>query len=204
MNYLAHLYLSGTNPEIIIGNMIEDFITGNIDHPRNNFLTPLMKTGVRMHREIDTLTDTHQLIKDCKSIFYSGFGKYSPIITDVICDHFIVKHWDKFTAEPFDEFRPRVYAALVQHRDLQPLQMQQMVDSMIKHDWLIGYGEMWGLERSFMNLNRRIGKEEVDLTLCLPLFESNYVFLEEKFVDFVYLVSSFCAEFLKINYPDGQ
>lgn len=204
MNYLAHLFLSGNDPEIIIGNMMEDFISGNIEHPRNSFLTPVMKTGVKLHREIDTLMDTHSLIKDCKSLFYEKFGKYSPIITDVLCDHFIVTHWEELRQEPFDEFRTRVYSSLLVHRELQPAAMLRMVDSMIEHDWLKNYGEIWGLERAFINLNRKINRTGIDLTACIPVFEENYDFLDARFVEYVQMADRYFREFLTIHYPHGE
>ncbi len=204
MNYLAHLFLSGRNPEIIIGNMMEDFITGNIDHPRNAHLTPLMKIGVKMHREIDTLMDSHALIRECKTYFYDRFGKYSPIITDVLCDHFVVKHWEEFRQEPFDEFRTRVYASLMVYREKQPEAMRFMIDSMIKYDWLKNYSEIWGLERAFVNLNKKINRPEVDLTTCLPVFQDHYEVLGDHFVAFIRIADIHFSDFLKLHYPDGQ
>ncbi len=62
MNYLAHAYLSFNMPDILVGNMISDFIKGKkqFDYP-----LPVQK-GIRLHRAIDTFTDTHAATQELK------------------------------------------------------------------------------------------------------------------------------------------
>ncbi|MBK6633182.1 MAG: hypothetical protein IPG38_01660 [Chitinophagaceae bacterium] len=66
MNYLAHAYLSFNDPEILLGNMISDYIKGKkqFDYP-----LPVQK-GIRLHRFIDQFTDTHAATHELKS--FSG------------------------------------------------------------------------------------------------------------------------------------
>ena len=63
MNYLAHAYLSFNIPEILVGNLISDFVKGKrkLDYP------PGIRTGITLHRAIDTFTDTHPAIRDVKA-----------------------------------------------------------------------------------------------------------------------------------------
>ncbi|MFT7070813.1 MAG: acyl carrier protein phosphodiesterase, partial [Spirosomataceae bacterium] len=112
MNYLAHLALSGGIDEILAGNMIEDFITGRIEHPRNAFLTEELKVGVKLHRLIDTFTDTNENVANCKSLFYDSIGKYSPIVVDIFFDHFLIKNWSAFYDVPLPDFCQTVYNIL--------------------------------------------------------------------------------------------
>ena len=55
MNYLAHLYLSGKNEDILIGNFIADSVKGS---KYKNYPTEIQR-GVVLHRQIDTHTDAH-------------------------------------------------------------------------------------------------------------------------------------------------
>jgi acyl carrier protein phosphodiesterase len=203
MNYLAHLFLAGTNDGIILGNLLEDFVTGPIENETNRTLPHNVKLGLAMHRQIDTFTDSSKVVKECKSIFYPNFGKYSPIIIDVLFDHFLVKNWEIFTEEPFEKFRPRIYKSLTNYKEIQPVELQSMINSMIEHDWLKNYKENWGLERAFLNLNKRINKPEIDLRLSLKEFEENYYFINEKFLDFFEDLKKLCDKFLKENLPNG-
>lgn len=59
MNFLAHLYLSESNTNIMIGNFIADHIRGN----RFTHLDPEIQQGIKLHREIDTFTDAHPITK---------------------------------------------------------------------------------------------------------------------------------------------
>lgn len=204
MNYLAHLFLAGTNDGIILGNLLEDFVTGAIENETNKSLPYDVKLGLSMHRQIDTFTDSSKVVKECKSLFYPKFGKYSPIIIDVLFDHFLVKNWEIFTEEPFEQFRPRIYKSLKNYIEIQPEQLQSMINSMIEHDWLKNYKENWGLERAFLNLNKRINKPDVDLRLSLQEFEDNYYFINEKFLDFFEDLKKLCDKFLKENLPNGK
>jgi acyl carrier protein phosphodiesterase len=204
MNYLAHLFLSKHHPEIIIGNMLEDFISGNIEHPRNIHLSVNIKKGIKLHRLIDTLTDTHLEVKKAKKYFYEDFGKYSPIIIDVLFDHYIIKHWDKFSEESFENFRRRIYTSLELHQEIQPDSMKNLIKSMIHHDWLKNYSEVWGLEKAFEGLNKKIGKKELDLKKSIPIFENNYTNIENNFLIFFPELIEMCEQFLKENLKDGE
>ena len=59
MNFLAHIYLSGDNDLMKIGNFMADGIHGK------NFATfPLeIQKGIILHREIDTFTDAHPIFR---------------------------------------------------------------------------------------------------------------------------------------------
>ena len=201
MNYLAHLFLAGQNDGIILGNLLEDFVTGHIENETNSKLPQDVKLGLLMHRQIDTLTDSHPVVKECKELFYP---KYSPIIIDVLFDHYLVKNWEIFTEETFDNFRLRIHKSLKNYLEIQPEHLKSMINSMIEHDWLKNYKENWGLERAFLNLNQRINKPEIDLRLSLKEFEENYYFINEKFLDFFEELKKYCDKFLKEHKPDGK
>ena len=62
MNYLAHLYLSGDIEDLMIGNFIGDAIRGD----QYKRLKPAVQAGVRLHREIDRFTDTHNTVRRSK------------------------------------------------------------------------------------------------------------------------------------------
>ncbi len=204
MNYLAHLFLAGNNDGVILGNLLEDFVTGQIENETNGKLPRDVKIGLLMHRQIDTMTDSHPVVKECKELFYPKYGKYSPIIIDVLFDHYLVKNWEIFTEEAFDVFRPRVYKSLKSYLDIQPEYLQEMINSMIEHDWLKNYKENWGLERAFMNLNKRINKPEIDLRFSLKEFEENYYFINEKFLEFFEELKKHCDKLLKEHKLDGK
>ena len=59
MNFLAHLYLSGSDPMVKVGNFIGDHVKGNA---YQNYEIGIQQ-GILLHRKIDFFTDTHPLVK---------------------------------------------------------------------------------------------------------------------------------------------
>ena len=59
MNYLAHLHLSGPDPDCRTGNLMGDFVRGRLYASRLEALPPGYGQGLRLHRFIDHFTDTH-------------------------------------------------------------------------------------------------------------------------------------------------
>ena len=52
MNYLANLYLSGNNEDVLIGNFIADSVKGS----KYKDYTSKIQQGILLHRQIDTHT----------------------------------------------------------------------------------------------------------------------------------------------------
>jgi acyl carrier protein phosphodiesterase len=191
MNYLAHLFLSGKEHGMILGSLLEDYVVGGIENETNGKLPENVKKGLRLHRFIDSFTDSDPVVKEVKQVFYKDFGKYSSVVVDVIFDHYLHKNWDKFSSEPFDVFKERVYLSLTTHyTDLQPERLKALVKSMTEHDWLKNYIHFWGVEKALSSLNRRV--ETVDLTQSVDLMKTNYEFINDRFLDFFIRLKASC------------
>jgi len=65
MNYLAHAYLSFNEPEILIGNLISDFVKGK----KKFSYSPGIQNGIAIHRAIDQFTDDHAATHAAKLFF---------------------------------------------------------------------------------------------------------------------------------------
>jgi acyl carrier protein phosphodiesterase len=180
MNFLAHLFLSGKNEEVMVGNLLEDFVIGRIEHPRNVVYNQTLKNGILLHRLIDTFTDTNHVVSDCKVVLYEKYHKYAAVLIDIFFDHYLAIHWQDYSNEPFDEFRQRVYASFQNHWSILPEKMKPMIESMIKHDWLNNYCEFWGIERALIGISRRT-KYESNMEKATEDLMTNYQFFDEKF-----------------------
>ena len=183
MNYLAHLFLAGKNDGMIVGNLLEDYVVGGIENAANRHLPEDVKAGLRLHRHIDTFTDSHPAVADCKQVFYPGFGKYAPVVVDVIFDHFLHLNWETFAREEFTDFKVRVYRCLTtRYTEYQPSAMKAMVRSMVEYDWLKNYIYFEGVHKALSSLNGRV--KRVDLTTALPLVKTHYDEINRLFLDF--------------------
>ncbi len=69
MNFLAHIYLSGDNDLMKIGNFMADGIHGkNLE----NFPLDIQK-GIILHRFIDTFTDAHPIFSHSLKTHFLSF-----------------------------------------------------------------------------------------------------------------------------------
>jgi acyl carrier protein phosphodiesterase len=177
MNYLAHAYLSFNNTEILVGNMISDFVKGaaKLTYSKN------VQDGITLHRQIDGYTDAHPVVKHCKSIFRPTYRLYSGAFVDVTMDHFLAK---KLSQEiDLMAFTQNVYTQLELHENEFPEPFKKMFPYMKMHNWLYHYQYNWGIEKSYTGLKKR-ALYIAESDSAFALFEKHYSFFEEQFLLF--------------------
>jgi len=151
MNYLAHAYLSFRLPEIVVGNMISDFIKGKkqFDYPA------VIQEGIRLHRAIDQFTDDHPATKNAQVFFTPAVGRYAGAFVDVVYDHFLALDSNEMDEPGWAAFSVEVYAQLEHYRPLLPEKFARLFPYMRSQDWLYHYRFTSGIENSFHGLVRR-------------------------------------------------
>jgi acyl carrier protein phosphodiesterase len=145
MNFLAHLYLSRNDEELMVGNILADFSKGI----RHKNLSANIQKGVEIHRKIDHFTDTHPIVQRTKKLLQPRFNHYSPVIADVFYDHFLASQWAQFSDENLYDFANRSYLALKKHRFLFPLRFQQALVYGRFRKVLISYTSIEGIDKAF-------------------------------------------------------
>lgn len=151
MNYLAHAFLSFRDPDVLMGNMISDFVKGKQQY---NFPASIQK-GIRLHRYIDNFTDEHPATREARALLRPAVGKYAGAFVDVIYDHFLALDAQIQSEEEWMSFTQWVYLELAVHDTPLPDKFALILPHMTKHNWLFNYRYHWGIERSFEGLARR-------------------------------------------------
>ena len=151
MNFLAHLYLSGDNEDIITGNFIADHVKGN---GINKFSEPIRK-GILLHREIDQFTDSHPQFILSKNRLAPNYRKYAGVIVDMYYDHFLSAFWQDYSDEPIAKFTRRMYKILLKRFLILPPKTKRILPFMAKDNWLVGYGKPEGLGRALSGMAYR-------------------------------------------------
>ncbi len=151
MNFLAHLYLSGNFDELMIGNFMADFIKGK---PSGSF-PPAIAKGIRLHRLIDTFTDTHPIVKESKKRLQPMYHKYAGVIVDIFYDHYLARNWNQYSAASLPDFASKAYNLVNQNKHLLPPAMHQMLYYMQKQNWLVSYEYKDGIARALQGMARR-------------------------------------------------
>ncbi|WP_379969097.1 ACP phosphodiesterase [Epilithonimonas sp. UC225_85] len=165
MNYLAHSILSFTNGQLV-GNMIADFIKNN---ERENF-PPEIQEGIKLHRAIDTFTDSHPAVSEAKKIFSPLVRLYSGAFVDVAFDYFTAHI---YTKEELKVHSLKAYKILWENEKWLPENYKRMFIRMEKEDWLSNYRQDQGIKFSMQNVLNKAKYLDKDL----PVFD---VFLENK------------------------
>ena len=172
MNFLAHLYLSPNNTEIMIGNFIADHIKGN----KYKHYAEDIQNGIILHRSIDTFTDTNDIVKISKRRLHERYGHYDGIIIDIFYDHFLAKNWEQFSQIPLDIYAKSFYHLLEKNINILPEKTKQLLPSMIKYNWLYNYKFIEAIEKVLKGMNIRTqGKSKMNLAV---------IDLKEHYTDF--------------------
>ncbi len=151
MNFLAHLYLSGEDEEIITGNFIADHVKGRVFEKFN----PGIQAGILLHREIDAFTDAHPLWIQSKNRLAKKYRKYAGVITDMFYDHFLSANWSDYSDESLDHFTSRMYRVVMKRYMQLPPKTKRILPFMAKDNWLKSYGTFEGLDRALNGMARR-------------------------------------------------
>jgi acyl carrier protein phosphodiesterase len=176
MNFLAHLYLSRNNTNIMIGNFIADHIQGN---KYEGFSTEIQQ-GIFLHREIDTFTDAHEVVRKSKRRLHERYRHYDGVIIDIFYDYFLAKNWASYSEIPLELFTKSVYNLLDEIKLDLPIKSQQFINYMIEYNILFNYKYKDGIEKVLNGMNKRTkGKSQMNLAIedlhCLEAeFEADF------------------------------
>ncbi len=151
MNFLAHLYLSGDNNEIALGNFIADAVKGKaiLNYDEN------IKKGILLHREIDSFTDKHEVFKKSKKHLHNNYGRYSGVIVDIFYDHFLAANWKNYSKTELKVFTSNAYKFALKRFNILPTKTKRILPFMIAQNWLAGYANLKELKRVFYGMDRR-------------------------------------------------
>jgi acyl carrier protein phosphodiesterase len=162
MNFLAHLYLSQNDTNIMIGNFIADHIRGN-NYKR---FSKEIQQGVFLHREIDTFTDAHEVVRKSKRRLHERYRHYDGVIIDIFYDYFLAKNWDNYSAIPLDIYTANIYKLFNEISAELPLKSQQFIKYMIEYNLLFNYQFEDGIEKVLNGMNHRTkGKSQMNLAI---------------------------------------
>lgn len=179
MNYLAHLYLAGDDPESLIGSLMGDFAKGRIDEK----LAPGIRWGIAVHRMVDVFTDAHVIVGESKRRLRPQFRRYGGILVDLYYDHFLATQWAHYSDVPLAAFSQKIYRILEGHREQLPPRMQRSVSYMVDNDLLQSYREIDGIRGALIGIEGRL-KRESRLREAVSDLERNYWLLEADFAGF--------------------
>jgi acyl carrier protein phosphodiesterase len=194
MNYLAHAYLSFQDEEVLLGNMISDYVKGKQQYTyRANILK-----GIKLHRAIDSFTDAHEATKEAIQFFRPAYRLYAGAMVDVVYDHFLATDQSVFAnPDALKTFSQNTYHQLSNWQTEMPEKFAKMFPYMQAQDWLFNYQFRWGIQKSLEGVRRRAryidSSEEAFI-----VFEKNFDAIQQCYSAFMPQVTNFAKEQLQL------
>jgi acyl carrier protein phosphodiesterase len=176
MNFLAHLYLSKENTDLMLGNFLGDFVKGK----KHENYRPTIQKGILLHRQIDTFTDQHKIVKISKRRLHERYGHYDGIIIDIFYDHFLAKNWHHYSTIPLDIYAQGFYELMHTNYDILPEKAQNLLPYMEQYDWLYNYQFLEGMKTVLEGMNRRT-KMVSKMNIAIEDLQEHYSDLETDF-----------------------
>lgn len=151
MNFLAHLFLSGDDPELLVGNLMGDFVKGRLT---GAFPRPIER-GIELHRRIDSFAAGNTFFIMSKRRIDGSFGHYRGVLVDLFYDHFLAANWDEYAEVTFSRFIADAYRVVRKNEGILPERLRRIVPLLFE-EWLPSYRETEGIDRVLGRMSARI------------------------------------------------
>jgi acyl carrier protein phosphodiesterase len=195
LNFLAHIYLSGDNNDIKIGNFLGDFVKGNLDNVHNSHIKKEVLQGIALHRAIDSFTDSHEIVRQSIERLHPKYHKFSGIVVDMFYDHIFAKNFSEYSSIPLSAFSQTFYQLLIERKEEIPKSMERLVNSMISRDWLSNYANYEGIEWSLRGISQRL-KFKSGIEFAVEDLKNDYELYKKEFDIFFPILINHCQVFL--------
>lgn len=190
MNHLAHVFLAPDSPEARVGSILGDFTRG-IDV---SLLPVSVQQGIRHHRAVDSFTDQHPEVLASKAIFSRQRRRFAGVALDILYDHYLLRHWQRFSQTDRGIFVECIYQELQRNKHLMPEKMAQVTRRMVEHDWFGAYRDLESIGYALDRVAGRI-RFANKFTGMIDEIRANDVELEKRFLRFFPDLQSFAGDF---------
>ena len=163
--------------ELISVTLCEGAVDDQVDMPIT------MRRGITLHRKIDSFTDQHPEWRRSGGRLAPERRRLAGIIIDVLYDHYLCVHWEKYSEQSLNEFAEFCCGCLLSRTQFMESEARRVVRRMQQHDWLNSYQTVRGIEFAFKGLSKR-APALAEIHLAKADFRDHYDELESDFLAF--------------------
>lgn len=175
MNFLAHLALSGPTPEMMVGNLMGDFVKGRLDER----FPPPIQQGLVLHRKIDRFAGGNAHFIRSRQRIEPRFGLFRGVLVDLFFDHFLALRWQQYHSQPLAGFIRGCHRTVLDFRQVLPRQLAERLPELFG-TWLPSYGDVAGIDTALKRMSVRITRVN-PLGEGISALTDNYQALEDDF-----------------------
>lgn len=175
MNILFHMYLSGNDPELLVGNFMGDFVKG----PIGSAFAPRISQGLKLHRKIDSFAQSNAHFQASRLRLDRRYGLYRGVFIDLFYDHFLAREWRSWSDTPLPEYLASTRAVIDSYLPVMPQRLQEFVP-VIFGELLPSYAEVSGIEAALGRMSRRVRRANplaegsAELTLHFEALQADF------------------------------
>jgi acyl carrier protein phosphodiesterase len=179
MNYLAHMYLSCSDEDLIIGNMLVDMMSIK----RLRELPGQYHKGFELHRLIDSCTDEHPKVKEAVLKLRENHRKYAPVVIDIFYDYVLSLEWERYSEEDIQDFCNGIYEVINKHLHNLPKDIVIRLEKMLADNFLMTCSSPKAIKRVFDLIDIR-AKFNNNFSLATKDLLENYDYFRDNFFKF--------------------
>jgi acyl carrier protein phosphodiesterase len=186
VNYLAHLLLSGADPDVQVGGLLGDFVKG----PLRETYPPAIEFGIQLHRRIDSLTDDQPAFRTAKSRLSPGWRRYAGIVLDIYFDHLLASRWEHLHDQALSDYCAAFYHHLAVRKPLLPAGALRFAEAAPRVAWLESYASTEAVPIMLTRVGQRL-RRPVPMGEAWPELEANRKALERDFEELLPVLLEF-------------
>ncbi len=194
MNFLAHLYLSGADEKLKIGNFIADSVKGS---SFNKYPAGIAR-GITLHRAIDHFSDTHPIFLKSVERLRPNYKKYAGVLVDIFYDHFLAKNWKEYSDISLSQYSKQAYKLMLKNALLMPAKSMMFLRYAIRTNRLESYANLQGIEEVLYGMSRRTTFKS-NMELAGKELKQYYSQFETEFKEFFTEIQMFVKEWIENN-----
>lgn len=182
MNWLAHVFLSGSDIDHRIGNLVADLVKGR---PWSGISESGIR-GIELHKFIDSFTDSNPIAKTSISRLGPS-GRLRGVVIDILYDHMLSKNWDTFCTLPLETYLSDFYGQIDSVKSSYSLDIQEFLTEIVESKKLGLYGDLNNLPETLLRIDKRLSSRVRQKETASQYHENviqNYSSLEEDFLAF--------------------
>jgi len=190
VNYLAHIFLSGPDRKVQVGNFIGDAVKGNSynDYP------PAFRRGILLHRAIDAFTDNDPEVREAVRALKPRFGRYSGALLDIFFDYLLASRFREYAGVGLRRFTRRFYLAMIRYRRWLPPRIRGIMWHFIGTGRLGKYATPQGIRES-LEIMVRYHRMDISPGEAVRYLVEHEPELRAVFESFLARVKEFCRTF---------
>jgi acyl carrier protein phosphodiesterase len=184
------MYLSGSDPELLVGNFMGDFVKG----PIGNVYAPRITLGLKLHRKIDSFAQKNIHFQASRLRLAPHFGLYRGVFVDLFYDHFLANEWKSWAELSLPAYISSTRAIVESYLGIMPERLQEFVP-IIFTELLPSYASISGIESALVRMSRRVVRPNL-LAEGGAELTAHYEELKTDFNRFIVEAQRYSAEFI--------